>query len=490
MRSDGLGKPLVGASGARHAGHPRVAYHPPGHPRAHARDPHPADDSKRGAVDFRYPSQQKLRGAAAHSDAVPRRFAASIRFCYVPLDALFWPPLQVSGVKMRQRVLRAGLAIVSAMTLSAAAHAQPNIIASSRFQAWSLSSHRSDATGQFNHCAASARYQSGVMLLFAVNSRFEWTMGFASNDWRLQPGARIPVTFAIDGLPPRSATATAVNSGQVVVPMPDDPQLFQQMRAGHRMVVVGGGQTVGFNLTHTSVVLSTLLRCVNENGRSITVQAPQAAPRPSIAATPSTPRAEPTAPPSGAASAEMRVEATQFVANLLSHAGMRGFRILTRSDLQGDSVPPFVRASDVAWRGETSVGTLHIHPNVDPRDLDRLAADIIAADARACPGEFITGRTADPDMTNVRRLHTFCARPGGAVETVSYILLPMPGRLAYQLSTASPLDRNDAASEDQRLRDAVHAAVSRHPAFGPSSQPPRAQEPATRPAGAPAERRS
>lgn len=279
--------------------------------------------------------------------------------------------------------------------------------------------------------------------------------------------------------------AIAISSDQVIVPMPDEPQLFQQMRAGFRMTVTGAGQNLGFDLRHTSVVLATLLRCANDNGQSVTVQA--AAPRP-----PSNPssRAE---PPSGAArtvTADMRIEATQFVANLLSQADMRGFRILTRSDLERDNISPFVRASDVAWRGESSFGTLHIHPNIDPRDLDRLTSDLIAADARACSGEFITGRMADPEMSNVRRLHTFCGRPDGGLETVSYFLLPMPGRLVYQLSTSSPLSRSEAAPEDRRLRDAVHAVISRHPAFGPGAEPARPQEPATRPAVSQAERRS
>jgi hypothetical protein len=384
---------------------------------------------------------------------------------------------------MRGREWRGLLAAAAIAVLTGPASAQT--IASSRFEAWDINSFRSTNTGQFSHCAASANYQSGITLLFAVNNRFQWNMGFASDNWNLRLNERIPITFSIDGLPPRNATATAISSGQVIVPMPDEPQLFQQMRAGIRMNVTGGGQNLVFNLRHTSVVLATLIRCVNDNGQSVTVQA--ATPRPP---SPPNSRAE---PPSGVATtvtADMRIEATQFVANLLSQADMRGFRILTRSDLERDNMSPFVRASDVAWRGDSSLGTLHIHPNVDPRDLDRLTADLIAADARACSGEFITGRMADPEMSNVRRLHTFCGRPDGGLETVSYFLLPMPGRLVYQLSTSSPLSRSEAAPEDRRLRDAVHAVISRHPAFGPSSAPARPQEPATRPAVSQPERRS
>jgi hypothetical protein len=360
-------------------------------------------------------------------------------------------------------------------------------IASSRFEGWDLSSHRSATTGQFTHCAASARYNSGVSLLYSVNHRFDWNMGFASNSWNLQTGTQVPIVYAIDALPPRAATAIAVNNHHVVVPLPDDPRLFQQMRAGLRMTVTGAGQTLTFNLTRTSVVLATLLACANDSGRSVQVQVPSSPP----------PQAVPVGPqvatsPRGTTgvTADMRIEATQFVANLLSQANMRGFRILTRTELQSDQLSSFIRTSDVVWQGEGSFGTLHIRPNHDVRELDGLAADVIAWDARVCAGEFITGRTSDPEMTNVRRLHTFCRTPDGALETISYLLIPMPGRLVYQLSTVAPLSRSEAEPEDRRLRDAVHAVISRHPALGPGSQPARPPEPVTRPNVSTPERRS
>lgn len=382
-----------------------------------------------------------------------------------------------------------GLVVLVMSWMPAQGQAQPTIIARERFGGWSLSSFREASSGQFSHCAASASYQSGVTLLYSVNNRFEWNMGFASDKWNLQPNTRIPIAFAIDGLPARNVVGTALNNRHVVVPLPDDTQLFQQMRLGNRMVVSGGGETVSFQLTGTSAVLATLLRCVNDSGRTISVAAPQAAPRPNMAGTPAPMQPGPApAPQSAAVTADMRLEATQFVANLLSQANMRGFRILTRSELQSTTTSDFVRRSDVAWRGDAAFGTLHIIPNQDPRSLDRLAAEIIASDARACPGEFVTGRTADEEMTNVRRLHTFCAYSDGNIGTLTYLLVPMPGQLVYQLSTATSLSRSEAAEEDRRLRDAVHAVVSRHPAFGPGTpSPSRNPEPPPR---APTERRS
>jgi len=361
------------------------------------------------------------------------------------------------------------------------------VISSSRFEGWELTSHKSATTGQFTHCAAMARYNSGVDLLYSVSHRFDWNMGFASNSWNLQQGTQVPIIYAIDSLPPRAATAVAVSNRHVVVPLPDDPRLFQQMRAGLRMTVTGAGQTLTFNLTRTSLVLATLLACANDNGRSVRVQAPSSpAPQP----VPSGPQVATSPRGTAGVTADMRIEATQFVANLLSQANMRGFRILTRTELQSDQLSSFIRTSDVVWQGEGSFGTLHIRSNLDARELDGLAAEVIAWDARVCTGEFITGRTSDPEMTNVRRLHTFCRSPDGLLETISYLLIPMPGRLVYQLSTVAPLSRSEAEPEDRRLRDAVHAVISRHPAFGPGSPPVRAPEPVTRPNVSSPERQS
>jgi hypothetical protein len=119
---------------------------------------------------------------------------------------------------------------------------------------------------------------------------------------------------------------------------------------------------------------------------------------------------------------------------------------------------------------------LLIHPNRDLNSLDGLAADIIAGDARACSGEFATARTADADMPNVRRLSTFCVLDANPI-TLTYLLLPMPGRLVYQMTIVGRSSRSAASAEDQRLRDAVHAVVARHPALGPAPAPVRPQAP-------------
>jgi hypothetical protein len=176
------------------------------------------------------------------------------------------------------------------------------------------------------------------------------------------------------------------------------------------------------------------------------------------------------------------LEATQFVANLLSDSGLRGFRIMTSAEQRREENPPLVRNADVAWQGDGTLGTLLIINPSNAANLDAYASDLIGADARGCPGEFMTARVPDPDMRNARRLMTFCGLGGGESVSVHYMLLPMPGGVAYQFTIVGRAGREAASVEDRRLRDAVHAVVLRHPAIGatPSPAAPRQQDAPTR----------
>lgn len=363
--------------------------------------------------------------------------------------------------------------VVLAMVFSAPAGAAE--IRSARFGAWNAGAYTSDQTGQFSHCAASASYNSGIRFILSVSANFAWTMGFRNESWTLSVGESIPITYVVDNYPPRAATARAISKVMVVVLLPDDVGLFNQFRNGQMLRVTVGSGTQQFRLTGTSNVLSVLLECARSRG-NLTV--PVAAPRapPATATQPPAVPAPPSANDNGREAADRRLEATQFVANLLGQADMRGSRLITLSEMREMDLPQVVRAADVAWQGDGTFGTLVVRANRDANTLDAMAAEIIADDARACSGEFATARAADPDMQNVRRLSTFC-NVGSAPITLTYLLLPMPGRLVYQMTIVGRSGRSAATAEDQRLRDAVHGIVARHPALGPAPSSSRPQPP-------------
>ncbi|WP_431301681.1 hypothetical protein [Sediminicoccus sp. BL-A-41-H5] len=376
-----------------------------------------------------------------------------------------------------------GLAFIAALAAPGISAAQNSIIATTNFNGWQISSFRSPSTGQFTHCAASANYRSGITLLFSINSRTQWNIGFVHRDWTLSQGKDIPLQFNVDNAPPRPGVATAINTTHAVMGLPGDSQLFQQMRSGQMLFVTAAGQNFQFRLTGTSVVLQTLLRCANSNGTDVATQTQTAAPAPPP--TPQQREAPPPRPPSGP-TAEQRLEATQFAANLLAEDDMRRFRLLTSSELRASSLSDFFKASDVVWQGDGVTGSIRILSG-HTRSLDAIAAEIIGADARDCRGEFITGRTADADLPDIRRVQTFCSNAGGRQAVVAYLFLPMPGGVIYQISTMGRPDRQAASTEDQRVRDAVRSVVLRdtgsgtpRQGSGPATMTPAVEGPARR----------
>jgi hypothetical protein len=329
-----------------------------------------------------------------------------------------------------------------------------------------------DRSRQFSHCAATASYRSGVNLMFGISPNFTWRIGFSNSDWNLRPGQLIQVNYQIDRFERRSGVAEALQKDLVVLHLPNDANLFQQMRMGERVVFSTESQSYTFALTGTAVVLQSLLNCARDRGRiAIAAPAPPQQPHPTVP-----PASTPTQ------TAERRLEATQFVANLLSDSGLRGYRIMTSTEQRREEMPPIVKNADVAWHGDGTFGTLMIISPPHAANLDTYASDLIGADARDCPGEFMTARVPDPDMRNARRLMTFCSFGGNGSLSAHYTLLPMPGGVAYQFTIVGRAGREAASVEDQRLRDAVHAVVLRHPAIGatPSPAAPRQQDAPTR----------
>lgn len=361
---------------------------------------------------------------------------------------------------------------VALASMLAAIPARSAEIRTVRHGAWFVGAYTDDRTRAFSHCAANAPYNSGIRLVLSVHSNFSWAMGFGNDNWSMSAGNSVPITYRVDNFAPRSGTAIAASRTHAIVRLPDDTELFRQFRLGQTLFVDAGGTVVPFRLTGTSALLNMLLECARTRGASFTI--PVAAPPP--APVPSPVQPNPPGQPADTQAADRRLEATQFVANLLGQGDMRGYRLITLSEMRQMDFPSAVRNADVAWLGDGTLGTLSAHANRDANALDAMAAEIIADDARACPGEFATARTTDPEMQNVRRLSTFC-NVGSSPITLTYLLLPMPGRLVYQMTIAGRAGRTAASAEDQRLRDAVHAVVARHPALGPAPAPPRASGP-------------
>src|SRR4051794_24207910 len=239
---------------------------------------------------------------------------------------------------------------------------------------WSAGAYTKQNTRQFNHCAASASYNSGMLMSFSVSRSFAWSMAFAHPTWRLTQGQSYDIAFTVDQMSPLRARAIAVGPTIVEVPLADSTELFQRFRQGYQLRVAAAGQVFAFNLTGTSQVLPALLRCVQANlqpaGTTTVAANPFAAPAPAGRQ-----------PSNGAGQdrpAAYRAEALSLAANILGSAGIVGFQIA-----EGDN--GFV---DAAWRADRLFGMVRIEPK-DPPAL--ISAGMIAVDAAGCKSKFASG---------------------------------------------------------------------------------------------------
>ena len=307
---------------------------------------------------------------------------------------------------------------------------------------WTAGAYSRPNTRQFNHCAAAATYNSGIMMLFSVSRSYAWGMSFTHRSWRLIQGQSYDIAFTVDQAPPIAARAIAIGPSQVEVPLADSTELFQRFRQGYQLRVAAAGQVLAFNLTGTSQVLPALLRCVQANlqapGSTTVASNPFAAPAPAgTAATPA----------SQGRPAAYRAEAVSLVANILGSAGVVGFRVA-----EGDN-----GIVDAAWRADRLFGMVRIEPK-DPPAL--ISAGMIAVDAAGCRSKFASGSIPATGNNDVPRMFTKCGE-GDQGFTVYYFILPRKAGGHYLIGTGASGSDEPARQVESDIRQATMKVTGR-----------------------------
>ena len=286
-----------------------------------------------------------------------------------------------------------------------------------RVGTWNGGAYSKQNTRQFNHCAAAATYNSGIMMLFSVSRSYAWSMSFAHRAWRLTRGQSYDIAFTVDGTPPIGARAIAIGPTQVEVPLADSTELFQRFRQGQQLRVAAAGQVFAFNLTGTSQVLPALLRCVQANlqpsGSPAVASNPFATPAPASTNTAATPASQ-------ERPAAYRAEALSLAANILGSAGVVGFQIAEGGN----------GYADAAWRTDRLFGMVRIEPKEPPT---LISATTIAIDAAGCKNKFASGSIPGND-NDVPRMFTKCGE-GEQGFTVYYFILPRKAGGHYLIGT-------------------------------------------------------
>lgn len=352
-------------------------------------------------------------------------------------------------LKMRAKVLWSSLCAGFLLT-SVGASAQETLTFEA-FQSgnWRGSTHFQKTNESFSHCSMSASYKSGISLFFAIDKELKWRIGFANEKWNLKTGQSYDIAYVIDNFPVNTSSAVAISSKFAIAELPATSQVFHQFRIGRMFVVREGNGFLRFSLDGTSRALSSLLACANEGKlRTASDYRPFGGTHQAAA---------PTAP-SQSSSAEEKLEATQFVANVLSTGELRDYKILTSSETNKPDMPDIVRTAAVVWSAPSSLGMLHIIPN-GAGNIDTLVGGVIGSDAEACKGTFASGKIPDADLPKVRRVFTTCSTENKDSNHIEYIFVPRPNGSVYRFGTATIASGETPKTDGQGLREALKKAV-------------------------------
>ncbi len=339
---------------------------------------------------------------------------------------------------------------IACLALSPSAFAQNHQVSQLTSGNWKGGAYLDDKTNAFSYCAMSTKYNSGITVFFAIDNAHEWRIGFSSSQFRLRKGNTYTIAYTIDGASASTINGVARNEDYIVVELPAKSALFEQFRYGTMLATSINGSVHRFRLDGTSRALSILLDCANTNyataGRGIdpprTGSPPPAAPAQS-------------SPTGRTISANDRLDATRFVANLFSSADFRDYRFMTSEELNDRKMPELVRNSDVAWVAPNAIGLLHIFSTA-ATSIDDQISSAMADDAKSCKGRFASGKMPDEENANFKQLFTVCDDKDNSFN-IEYLFLPRKNGLAYRFGTMI-FGRSDKAPENKGLREALKNA--------------------------------
>lgn len=125
---------------------------------------------------------------------------------------------------------------------------------------WIGGAFSNDETGAFSHCAATAPYANGVILVVAQNAAGSWLLSFASPSYRFNKGENAAIDVIFDGQEQARLFATANQSNMLTSIMPAN--VVRTFQKASLMVATAGRTVLNFDLTSTGPVIAALANCV------------------------------------------------------------------------------------------------------------------------------------------------------------------------------------------------------------------------------------
>src|SRR5262245_39900728 len=99
---------------------------------------------------------------------------------------------------------------------------------------WIGGAFSNDQTGAFSHCAATAPYANGVILVVAQNSAGSWLLSFASPGYKFNKGENTAIDVIFDGQEQARLFATANQPNMLTAIMP--PNVVRSFQKASLMV--------------------------------------------------------------------------------------------------------------------------------------------------------------------------------------------------------------------------------------------------------------
>ncbi len=392
--------------------------------------------------------------------------------------------------------------LVAASVTAAIASTSPAMAAqinSYKVATWEVGVYTNDQNGRFTHCAAAARYQSGITLLFSVSESLEWAIGFSSPEWTLREGRTFDVDFRVDNNRPYTVNGRAVNNRLIRATLPDSAELFNQFRYGYRIVVrVDDNRETVFNLSNTNPMLTDLLNCarkykghVERTGNNRPREDDRdTGDRRGDNRTPPPSQQQTQQNPGGGSSGSFRNQGDNSVARAPNRdtdrdrdardrdrdqdmtrlerqpsalslgptpetrkeATQLATDILRRANFAFEFQKPEDR-NDISWRSEEFLGTLRILPGARVENIEKIRSDVISSDQAACKGKFDSGALPAADSRSVT-MFTSCK--GEQTASTYYIILARRAGGIYLLGV---MGSGDAAARVQNVAGAYRTVA-------------------------------
>ncbi|MDA9432997.1 S1C family serine protease [Bradyrhizobium sp. CCBAU 51627] len=125
---------------------------------------------------------------------------------------------------------------------------------------WVGGAFSNDETGAFSHCAATAPYANGVILVVSQNAAGIWSLAFASPSYHFNKDENAAIDVTFDGREQARLYATAYRPDMLTAVMPLN--VVHTFQKASLMVATAGHAVLNFDLRSTGPAISALANCV------------------------------------------------------------------------------------------------------------------------------------------------------------------------------------------------------------------------------------